>query len=180
MQPWKHFCTITHHKFLVAQGCFAVGLYWQGLMHDMSKYMPADFLVGAKYYIGTESPNNEERKHTGVSTAWLHHKGRNKHHFEYWIDYSANKEEGTVGLKMPAKYVAEMFCDRLAASKNYKGKGYNDSYPLEYYQKSKHRIIIHPQTASLLEKMLVMLKEHGEEAVFLYIKNELLKGLTEY
>ena len=171
-----HFRTITRHKLLVMKYCFKVGLYRQGLMHDMSKYMPSEFLVGVKYYIGTESPNNEERKHTGVSMAWLHHKGRNKHHFEYWIDYSANRDEGTVGMKMPVKYVAEMFCDRLAASKNYKGKDYNDAYPLEYYLRSKHRIIIHPETAELLEKMLVMLKEQGEDAVFSYIKNELLKS----
>ncbi len=176
MNFFGHFKTITRHKLMVMKYCFKVGLYRQGLMHDMSKYMPSEFLVGVKYYIGTESPNNEERKHTGVSMAWLHHKGRNKHHFEYWIDYSANREEGTVGMKMPVKYVAEMFCDRLAASKNYKGKDYNDAYPLEYYQRSKHRIIIHPETAALLEKMLVMLKEQGEDAVFSYIKNELLKS----
>ena len=135
-----HFKTITRHKLLVMKYCVKIGLYRQGLMHDMSKYMPVEFKVGVKYYIGTESPNNEERKHTGVSMAWLHHKGRNKHHFEYWIDYSANREEGTVGMKMPVRYVAEMFCDRLAASKNYKGDDYNDAYPLEYFKRSQHRI----------------------------------------
>lgn len=171
-----HFKTITRHKLLVMKYCFKIGLYKQGLMHDMSKYMPSEFLVGVKYYKGTESPNNVERRQTGVSMAWLHHKGRNKHHFEYWIDYSANRDEGTVGMKMPVKYVAEMFCDRLAASKNYKGKDYTDAYPLEYYLRSKHRIIIHPETAGILEKMLVMLKDNGEDAVFEYIKNELLKG----
>ena len=171
-----HFKTITRHKLLVMKYCFRVGLYRQGLMHDMSKYMLSEFIVGAKYYIGTESPNNEERRCTGVSLAWLHHKGRNKHHFEYWMDYSPNKNEGVVGMKMPVKYVAEMFCDRLAASKNYKGTDYYDAYPLEYYEKSRHRIIIHPETAQLLEKLLVMLKERGENEVFAYIKNELLKN----
>ena len=34
------------------------------------------------------------------SSAWLHHKGRNKHHLEYWIDYTTNKS-GLGGMKMP-------------------------------------------------------------------------------
>ena len=80
-----HFKTITRHKILVAKGCFKLGLYYQGIMHDMSKYSPTEFLAGAKYYQGTASPNNAERMDKGISTAWLHHKGRNRHHFEYWI-----------------------------------------------------------------------------------------------
>ena len=78
MNIWKHFKTITHHKILVAKGCFKVGLYKQGLLHDMSKYSPTEFWVGAKYYQGTRSPNNAEREDIGYSSAWLHHKGRNK------------------------------------------------------------------------------------------------------
>ena len=125
MYIWKHFKTITQHKWLVLKGCFQVGLYWQGLLHDLSKYMPSEFLVGAKYYQGTQSPNNAERKAIGYSSAWLHHKGRNKHHLEYWIDYDITKDEnsrehsGMCGMKMPVKYVCEMFIDRVSASKNY-------------------------------------------------------------
>ena len=62
--------------------CFKIGLYKQGLTHDLSKYSPTEFLVGYKYYQGNRSPNNAEREETGVSKAWLHHKGRNRHHFE--------------------------------------------------------------------------------------------------
>ncbi|MBQ4110939.1 MAG: catalase [Clostridia bacterium] len=170
-----HFKTITAHKLLVMKYCFRVGLYRQGLMHDMSKYMPSEFLIGAKYYKGTESPNNVERRETGVSSAWLHHKGRNKHHFEYWMDYGLDKNKGIVGMKMPKKYVAEMFCDRLAASKIYMGDKYYQEYPLEYFNRSRHRIIIHPETEAELEKMLVMLRDKGEDAVFEYIKRELVK-----
>ena len=94
--------------------CFEVGLYKQGLLHDMSKYSPTEFLVGCKYYQGNRSPNNAEREATGYSQAWLHHKGRNKHHYEYWIDYSVTPGEGMVGLKMPLRYVVEMFMDRIA------------------------------------------------------------------
>lgn len=174
MSFFGHFKTITKHKFLVMKHCFRLGLYRQGLMHDMSKYMPVEFKVGVKYYIGTESPNAEERKATGVSLAWLHHKGRNKHHFEYWIDYSPNPEEGIVGMKMPLKYVAEMFCDRLAASQNYQGDKYTSEHPLAYYVKDRDKIIIHPEVDALLMKLLTMLKDEGEDATFAYIK-QLLK-----
>ena len=78
----KHFRTITRHKLLVMQKCFRVGLYRQGLLHDLSKYSPTEFLVGMKYYQGNRSPNNAEREDTGVSLSWLHHKGRNRHHYE--------------------------------------------------------------------------------------------------
>ena len=117
MKAIEHLRTINHHKLLVMKGCFKVGLYRQGLMHDLSKYTPSEFLVGCKYYQGNRSPNNAEREATGVSSAWLHHKGRNKHHYEYWIDYSLNKEEGIVGMRMPTRYVVEMFVDRVSASR---------------------------------------------------------------
>ncbi|MCD7883777.1 MAG: DUF5662 family protein [Lachnospiraceae bacterium] len=83
-----HLRTITEHKFLVMQGCFRIGLYWQGLTHDLSKYMPSELLEGFRYYEdGKSSPNNAERIDKGYSEAWMHHKGRNRHHFEYWLDY---------------------------------------------------------------------------------------------
>ena len=127
MNIWKHFKTITHHKILVAKGCFKVGLYKQGLLHDMSKYSPTEFWVGAKYYQGTRSPNNAEREDIGYSSAWLHHKGRNKHHYEYWIDYSMQALPGGMApVPMPDKYIAEMIMDRIAASKVYMGGEYTD------------------------------------------------------
>ena len=102
MHPWLHFKTITKHKLMVMHYCFRIGLYKQGLLHDLSKYTPSEFLVGCKYYQGNRSPNNAEREDTGVSTAWLHHKGRNKHHYEHWVDYSINDPEHVImGAKMP-------------------------------------------------------------------------------
>ena len=117
MKFWKHLKTINHHKMLVMKGCFRVGLYKQGLLHDLSKYMPSEFLVGCKYYQGDVSPNNAEREDRGYSSAWLHHKGRNKHHMEYWIDYGMPSEPAMVGMRMPDNYVVEMFIDRMSASK---------------------------------------------------------------
>lgn len=174
MHALGHFKTITHHKLLVMGYCFQVGLYRQGLMHDMSKYSWTEFRIGAKYYSGTRSPNASEREEIGYSTAWLHHKGRNRHHFEYWTDYSPTGE-GIVGVEMPRKYVAEMFCDRLAASKVYRGKDFNPGDPYQFYLRGKdRRLLIHPATAALLETMLLKLRDEGEDAAFAYIRQEIL------
>ncbi len=175
MKAWQHFCTITHHKILVMKGCFRVGLYWQGLMHDMSKYGWTEFRVGAKYYQGTRSPNNAEREDIGFSSAWLHHKGRNKHHFEYWIDYPLEGEKVLSGMRMPERYVVEMFIDRIAASKTYMKEQYNDRRPLEYYERGLAYTILHKDSKALLEKLLYMLAEKGEDATFAYIKKEVSK-----
>lgn len=165
----KHFRTITKHRHMVIKHCFKAGIGFQGLFHDLSKYSPSEFFVGAKYYKGTCSPNEIEREKYGYSVAWMHHKGRNKHHFEYWNDYSP-KTHNVEPVKMPLKYVKEMFCDRIAASKIYQGKNYTDASGINYYNKKKKRFI-HPDTAALLEKLLVMLAEKGEEETFRYIKS---------
>ena len=119
---WNHFQTITEHKWLVMQGCFRVGLYRQGILHDLSKYTPEEFRTGVLYFQGNRSPNAAEKEAVGYSRAWLHHKGRNKHHYEYLIDLAVDKSEGLQGMKMPVRYVIEMFMDRIAASKVYAGK----------------------------------------------------------
>ena len=137
MHPWQHFKTITSHKLLVMRYCFRIGLYKQGLLHDLSKYEPVEFLVGCKYYQGDRSPNNAEREATGISRSWLHHKGRNKHHFEYWVDYVPGDEHIINGVPMPRKYVAEMVMDRISASRNYLGDKYDHTQPLSYFLKSK-------------------------------------------
>lgn len=172
-----HLRTINHHKMLVMKHCFKVGLYKQGLLHDLSKYSPTEFIVGCKYYQGTRSPNNAEREATGYSKAWLHHKGRNKHHYEYWLDYSVKPGEGIVGQKMPVRYVVEMFMDRVAASKTYMGTKYTDKYPLKYYEQGAGKLgnMVHPETAELLHMLLKMLDKEGEEKTFAYIRKEILK-----
>lgn len=187
MKAWKHFCTITRHKNLVMAGCFKVGLYKQGLLHDLSKYSPTEFLVGCRYYQGTMSPNNAERKDRGYSSAWLHHKGRNKHHMEYWIDYGIpegtddkGESKGLCGMKMPLNYVVEMYIDRVAASKNYQKEKYNDQSALQYYLNGKQFHVMHEDTRALLELLLVMLSEEGEDKVNQFIKKELLTGKIPY
>lgn len=172
-----HLHTVNAHRRLVRKYCFKLGIYRQGLMHDLSKYSPSEFIPGVKYYQdGHRSPNNAQREDEGVSKAWLHHKGRNKHHFEYWIDYDVDGSRTVLaGMKMPVKYVAEMFCDRIAASRIYNKEKYKDSDPLDYYIKGLGHYIMHPETDALLHKFLQMLADKGEEYTFEYIKKNVLK-----
>ena len=173
-QALAHFKTITKHRRLVRRGCFRVGLYYQGLTHDLSKYTPVEFFAGCRYFSGTESPNNAQRRDLGLSPAWLHHKGRNRHHFEYWIDYSLSPDRHLTGMKMPVKYVVEMFMDRVAASRVYQKDAYTDRSALEYYQRSPVKELIHPESAALLESMLYKLAAEGEKAVYDYIRTYVL------
>ncbi len=164
---------------MVMKGCFSVGLYRQGLMHDLSKYMPSEFIVGAKYYQGTQSPNNAERKDIGYSSAWLHHKGRNKHHYEYWMDYSSRIPGGILPAKMPDRYVVEMFIDRVAASKNYNIGHYTDDLPLKYYQEGNPGNFMHEDTRQMLEMLLNMLADEGEAKTMEYIRKNIIPNIKK-
>ena len=179
MQPLAHFKTITHHRHLVCRYCFRLGLYRQGLLHDLSKYAPCEFWRGAKYYQGYRSPNDAERKQNGVSLAWLHHKGRNRHHFEYWLDYSIRPAKGKCPLQavqMPRKYVAEMLMDRICASKNYNKEAYTQHDPLTYFERGRGHYLLNPQTSRELHGMLRILDQRGEEELMYFVKNYYLKG----
>lgn len=169
MQAWRHFRTITHHRHQVIRCCFRAGIGWQGLRHDLSKYSPGEFWTSARHYQGSRSPNDRERELYGYSRSWLHHKGRNKHHHEYWTDYNS-KSRLVEPVKMPLNYVIEMFCDRIAACKTYQGANYTDQKPLEYYQWGKGRHLMHPETGAFLEKLLTLLAEEGEDAAFAWIR----------
>lgn len=172
MHIWKHFSTITRHRHKVIAHCFKAGIPWQGLFHDLSKYSPTEFWQGARNYLGDKSPNEKEREQYGFSRAWLHHQGRNKHHFEYWVDYNTelNRKEP---VRMPTKYLIEMFCDRVAASKIYYGREYDQAKSYEYFDKGRKRRWMHAETSRQLEDLLIMLRDKGEKDTFSYIKNVL-------
>lgn len=179
MKAFNHLKTITYHKWLVLKGCFRVGLYCQGICHDLSKYMPSEFLIGVKYYQGTRSPNNAEREANGYSSAWLHHKGRNKHHYEYWLDYSM-RIGGMAPSPMPVKYIIEMFMDRIAACKVYQKDKYTSSSALEYYLSGKEPSLLHDKTTILLEYLLRYMAVHGEKETFHLIKHKILPRKKEF
>ena len=175
-KTWGHFKTITHHRFLVMVGCFRVGLIRQGLTHDLSKYSPTEFWEGARYYQGNRSPNAAEREDKGYSEAWMHHKGRNRHHYEYWTDMN-RQTRSYESVPMPKRYLAEMVMDRIAACKTYEGKAYTQASALNYFLKSRERELMHPKTREELEVLLRMLQDRGEGETFRYIR-QMLKEKT--
>ena len=132
----KHFKLITHHKWIVFKLCCKIGEPWRGFWHDVSKYSPTEFGESIKYYVGTHSPITEAKKDRGYSEAWLHHKGRNKHHLEYWVDETAPNKTPII----PYEYAAEMICDKLAAGIVYQGKKWTKEYELEYWKEEKEKI----------------------------------------
>lgn len=165
----RHFITITRHRHKVMRYCFLAGIGFQGLFHDLSKYSFAEFIPGAKYYQGNRSPNEMERETNGYSLAWMHHKGRNKHHFEYWNDLNP-KTRMYESVPMPVRYIKEMFCDRVAASRIYKGGAYTDASPLEYFTRGNAAKKMHESTAKTLCEWLTMLAEKGEKKTFAYLR----------
>ena len=151
--------TVMKHRAKVRKLCFKFGLYWQGLTHDLSKYSHTEFFNGVKFYTGTKSPHVGERIAYGYSKAWLHHKGRNKHHAEYWCDIRPNGK--TEPIDMPREYFIEMICDRVAAAMIYLGDKYTDSSPLEYYLSHKDENQFSENTRNKLEFALMYISEYG-------------------
>lgn len=148
MNFWKHWNKIRTHRKWVRKYCWGMGLYWQGLTHDLSKYSPVEFLESAKYYQGTSSPIDAAKRAKGYSEAWFHHKGRNKHHYEYWMD---NFDLGGENILMPYEYFAEMLCDYLAAGRAYMGKNFSYTAEYEWWLNRRRMTAMNPRMVAALD-----------------------------
>lgn len=162
-----HFTTITKHKITVTILCFKCGLYKQGIKHDLSKYSLTEFLPGVKYFQGDKSPISKEKEIKGMSFGWLHHKGRNKHHWEYWID---NSNDGFRVNIMPDKYIYEMWCDRVAACKTYQKDKYKEDSALKYFLNGNDKSRMGEDNANRIYFLLDYLAKNGEKETIHYIK----------
>ena len=171
---FKHFGLITHHKWVVFKLCCKVGEPWRGFMHDFSKYSPTEFNESIKYYVGTHSPIIEAKKDKGYSDAWLHHKGRNKHHPEYWVDNTAPDSTPII----PYKYAVEMICDKIAAGIIYEGKKWRKEYELEYWKKEKDNVIMNNKMKEFITVMLTELSEKGLDKTL--TKENIKEKYTKY
>lgn len=169
---WGHFKTVTIHRHYVRKNCFACGIYAQGLKHDLSKFSFAEFHESVQHYQGNRSPYMEEKELYGYAPGWLHHKGRNKHHWEYWYDMINGIWQP---LDMPFLYVVEMVCDRVAACRAYQKEKYVPSSALDYYNSRNDKLYMHDHTRKELERMLTLIAEKGEQQAFTEIKQEVIK-----
>ena len=166
----KHFILITKHRLKVFRLCIKAGIPWRGFVHDLSKYSPTEFFESACYYVGNHSPITECKKDKGYSEAWLHHKGRNKHHHEYWYDNRAPMQAAV----MPYQYAVEMLCDTLAAGMTYRGKAWTIDSQLEYWEKEKSTSVINEKTVNFLTAAYNGIKENGIDKT---LKKKNLKAL---
>ena len=153
----KHFNLITHHKWVVFKLCCKIGEPWRGLVHDLSKYSPTEFWESVEYYVGDYSPITEAKKVQGYSKAWLHHKGRNRHHAQYWVDPLAPNPTPII----PYPYAVEMICDKLAAGIIYQGKKWTKEYQLAYWEKEKEKLEINPKTEEFVTAVLTEVASQG-------------------
>jgi len=149
---WKHFETITKHKWYVFVECCKMGIWLHGITHDLSKFYPSEFVPSVKYFQGNRSPVEAERDAIGYSYAWRSHKGRNKHHWQWYVDMDGVDENNRIKLNaapMPDKYIKEMYCDMVGA-----GKAYGGGSVIDYYLKNQHEWVLHPETKEKFERML--------------------------
>jgi len=148
MKLIKHLKTVLIHKWYVFIYMCRCGYVYRGIIHDMSKFSWTEFFESVKYYNGTVSPIDMCKKDKGYSLAWLHHRGRNKHHYEYWVDYL---DQGGKPIEMPRKYAIELICDWIAAGKTYShnvGKKFTYTDELEYVKWKLKSANMHPNTKS--------------------------------
>ena len=162
---YYHLRTVLIHKHEVFKAMCKCGMPIRGLLHDMSKFSPAEFITSVKYYQGTQSPINAERKDKGYSMVWLHHKAHNKHHTQYWVDLTNGN---IIPVEMPWKYVVEYICDGIAAGKTYarnKGTEWTDDNPLRHFNRADNSSIIHPSTRAKIRFYYTEIAERGWERV---------------
>ena len=165
---FKHLKVVTKHRYLVFKHCVKCGLFFRGLVHDLSKFSWVEFSESVKYFKGTGSPISKCREENGYSLCWLHHKGRNKHHIEYWYD-----NENKTQMHMPYKYAVECVCDKLAAAKTYNGKNYTPKENLNYWLKKKDIYQTSEETKEFFTKVFSDLCEKKEKEILnkKYLKN---------
>ena len=158
-----HFKKICIHKYWVGKYCFRMGLYWQGITHDLSKFSPVEFFESVKYYQGTRSPIDACKEVNGYSMGWFHHRGRNPHHYEYWQD---NFDKGGEPVLMPKKYAIEMLCDYLGAAKAYTGENFTMTSEWNWWINKKSKgIAMHPNTIKFIDICLESAKDFGEDCL---------------
>lgn len=153
----RHFNTIIKHKWYVFMYCLKSGIPFRGIVHDMSKFSPTEFFESAKYFKGTGSPITSAKKENGYSKAWLHHKGRNKHHWQYWYDTQTTDKTPL----MPYKYTVEMICDGLAAGKVYQAKNWTNEYQLSYFEKESMDACMNKDIKNIVHEVYLQVAKNG-------------------
>lgn len=170
----KYLKTVHIHRKYVRKMCWKMGIFWQGLVHDMSKYSPQELWM-CRYWTGKGSPHQACREVLGYSPSWIHHYHRNKHHYQFWWDEDENGN--IIPMKMPYKYVIENFCDMVGASKAYnqgkcKSGKWTPQMVYDYWvEKCEGKRIMHNESLYLIRKLIWNLREKGEEGFIAWYRH---------
>lgn len=159
-----HLQTIHTHRKWVRYYCKLAGIRGRGWKHDLSKYSPTEFWESARYWTGTSSPINACKAANGWSKAWLHHKGRNSHHYEYWQD---NFDKGGEALLMPMNDFVEQVCDFLAAGRTYQGINFSYSSERSWWLNKREHCAMNAKNKKMLDTIFSDLE---------YAENHMLSG----
>lgn len=170
---WRHLKTVCKHKYFVFKECVACGIWWQGIIHDFSKFGFTEFVSSAEHFQGNRSPIEAEKEEIGYSKAWLHHKGHNKHHWEYWTDFSDYGD--IIANEIPYKYVVEMVCDWIGAGKAYSKDKWNQADPINYFNAHRKGRYFHPDTEKLLITFQECIRDRGLKAFHILAKQGMKK-----
>ena len=165
------FKQVLQHKWYVFKACAIAGHPWIGLKHDMSKFSPQEFFERSRGQGYGVSPVEVLRDTQGYSKAWQHHKGHNPHHWEYWTN--GYRENRTKTIKVPFRYILEMFCDWIGAGQTYGMDKWTPEGAREYWYGLRDKnSAIHPESVDMLNTWFDLLVEKGYK--------ETLKSLDSY
>lgn len=147
----KYFNYVFRHKWYVFVECCKYGLFWQGLIHDWSKFLPSEFIPYANFFYGGD--NRKDRFYNPAdgsdefNRSWLLHQHRNPHHWQFWL--LQNDDGSKLPLEMPIEYAIEMVCDWRGAGR---ASGYSDTPA--WYLRNKDKIILNQFTRNYVEALL--------------------------
>jgi hypothetical protein len=153
---FKYLSYVLRHKWYVFLECCKVGMVWQGIVHDLSKLLPSEFVPYANHFFGENRNVNRGRDKTGYykptdtgdkdfDFAWLLHQKRNRHHWQWWV--LPEDGGGVKVLNMFLEYRKEMLCDWRGAGR---AQG-NRTAPVVWYQHDKDKMQLHKDTRRWVE-----------------------------
>jgi len=146
---WQYFKYVVEHKWNVGIECLKMGLYWHAITHDLSKFLPSEFIPYAKFFKGTGRYKTYKKSDEGnqdFQKGWCHHQKRNKHHWNYWV--SVTRKEEVIPIPMPEKYIKQMIADWNGMARKF------DGLSKDYYNDNKKEMILHEDTVDILESIL--------------------------
>jgi len=151
MKYIKYFTYVLRHKWFVFWACWKYGLIWQGIIHDLSKFLPDEAIPYANFFYSGDRRKDSfytpKRGNEEFNLAWLKHQHRNPHHWQYYV---LQEDSGAVfPLKIPDKYVKEMLCDWIGAGR---ASGHNDV--LSWYVTNRNKMVLHVDSRAWIEREL--------------------------